>query len=638
MRAHPQPPRATPSRVALRALAAVLLVAGLWGCGAGVSQQLPGRTALSEREMEVYSRRHLLDARALRDEGRLEAAARVAARGLELRPDNAELQRLRAELLEELGRTDEAQAHRRVADLLDPPLPPPSDEPLAVDARGVVVALLPPLSDPHLGDRVPRRWPEGEVASTLERRIRTRLPAARLHHVGEDDPESVGEARAWLARIGARAAISLRVDRAFCRESLKDGRFAVAWLRVSTAAGDALAAPARQVRTVVANPDGEGECRQQATARAFEEALALDEVRAALEAPSVGHPFSTAGIRGLFPSLGRRIVAEIDAGRDRLRLGDLDGAVAHFRAASAIDPEDLDAAAFLEDAEVSLAMARQISPVSTLTPESGPGPAIARNGDVARGPRSAGPPPPEAAQIEAAPLFSPAERRRLEARLAEEQRRRDELLAALAVLDQDREAPGSDVLASLRPGRIADPDAVGPSLARERAPRGTPIRVEVLFAPDGTPIARYYFAGDSSAPLLREEDSDGDGRPDRWVAYEAGARRRVWEDRQGNGRPDLVLVFASGGDPLERLEIDSNGDGRPERVFRYDAGRLLAEDRDTNGDGRADLFERFDDTGALTLREQDMNGDGNVDIRTAYRDGRIVRREIVNPEVVTEIR
>jgi hypothetical protein len=73
-------------------------------------------------------------------------------------------------------------------------------------------------------------------------------------------------------------------------------------------------------------------------------------------------------------------------------------------------------------------------------------------------------------------------------------------------------------------------------------------------------------------------------------------------------------------------------------VFRYDAGRLLAEDRDTNGDGRADLFERFDDTGALTLREQDMNGDGNVDIRTAYRDGRIVRREIVNPEVVTEIR
>ncbi|MGH0034227.1 MAG: hypothetical protein ACQGVK_04285 [Myxococcota bacterium] len=634
MRAQAHPPiPARPSRWTLCALAAVLLGWAM-GCGAGVSQQLPGRTALSEREMEVYSRRHLLDARALRDEGRLEAAARVAARGLELRPDNADLQRLRAELLEALGRSDEARAHRRVADLLDPPAPPPPDAPVSQSSQGLVVALLPPSDDPRLADRVPSRWPDGDVARALEQRIRTRLPQARLHHAERDEPASVGAGRAWLGREGARAAISLRVDRAFCRESLKDGRFAVAWLRVAAAVGDRAAPPARQVRTVLENPEDPSLCREDAIARAFGEALQLDEVRAALGARPGDRPFSTAGIRSLFPDLGRRIVEEIDAGRDQMRLGDLEAALAHFRAATEIDPEDLDAQAFLDDAEVSVAMARQLAPVSTRTDPRGParpgGPAESRSGGT-------GPLPSELGAASAVPLFSPAERRRLEARLAEEQRRRDELLAALAVLDDDREAPDSEILGTLRPGAIRDADAVGPQLARQRAPRDLPIRVEVLFAPDGSSIARYYFAGDSTAPLLREEDGDGDGQPDRWIAYESGTRARVWEDRQGNGRPDLILVFAPGGDPLERLEIDTDGDGQPERIFRYADGRLYAEDRDTNGDGRADLFERFDDSGALTLREQDMNGDGNVDVRTAYSAGRMVRREIVNPEAVIEI-
>jgi hypothetical protein len=32
-----------------------------------------------------------------------------------------------------------------------------------------------------------------------------------------------------------------------------------------------------------------------------------------------------------------------------------------------------------------------------------------------------------------------------------------------------------------------------------------------------------------------------------------------------------------------------------------------------------------------------VNGDGAMDVRTAFRSGRIVRREIVNPEVLPQI-
>jgi len=623
MRARPRSPiRPLPALARLRRVVVVAALA--MACGGGVPQEIPGGKALSPRELEIYARRSLLDARALRDEGRLESAARVAARGLELEPDNAELQRLRAELLEALGRSDEARAHRHIADLLDPPPPPPPDQPLDVDSKDVVVALLPPESDPSAGSRVPQSWPDDPVAATLQSRAAVRLPAAEVRLVGREEPATVASGREWLARDARRGALSLRVDRAFCARSLKDGEFAVAWLRVSVAEPGRAPATTRQVRTVLNRPADPEHCREDAMARAFEDALALEEVRAVLESPGP-HPvgtWSTASIRSLFPSLGRRIVAEIDSGRQRLRLGDLDTALAHFREASAIDPDDLDTRAFVLDAEDSIAMADQLAPVSMhngKAPPSGGARAAYPAGAVDTG------------------LLPPGERRRLEAQLAEEQRRREELLAALSVIQGDDAPPDAEILASLRPAEIGNPDAIGPRLARSHSPPDAPLRTGVLYAPDGAVIARYYFAGQADRPVLREDDTSGDGRPDRWIVYESGARRYVYEDRQGNGHPDLALTFARGG-PLERLEIDSNGDGRPERVFRYSDGRLLTEDRDSNGDGRPDLFEHFDGSGALTLREQDVNGDGNVDVRTAYRDGRIVSREILDPDAVTEIR
>ena len=130
-------------------------------------------------------------------------------------------------------------------------------------------------------------------------------------------------------------------------------------------------------------------------------------------------------------------------------------------------------------------------------------------------------------------------------------------------------------------------------------------------------LARYYFATDSDAPVLREDDRNGDGLPDRWVGYEDGVVHEVWESDVGGTPPNRHLLYGPGGDVLERIELDQDGDGQLDRLFLYAGGRLREESRDTNGDGAFDRFQHFDESGSLTLREEDIDGDEEIDVRTA---------------------
>jgi len=205
------------------------------------------------------------------------------------------------------------------------------------------------------------------------------------------------------------------------------------------------------------------------------------------------------------------------------------------------------------------------------------------------------------------------------------------------VLDEDVEMPSERLLATLRPIAISDPNGFGPSEARRRA-KGD-VLARAAYAPSGSVLARYYYAvpGDG-APLLREEDTNGDSRPDRWIGYRGTRRSEIWEDNRGQGQPDRHFVFAPGGSPLLRIEIDEDFDGHAERVFQYEDGVLVADNRDTSGDGVLDRFERFDANGLVSERAEDLNGDGEIDIRDVYKDGRLVRREINDPEVVSRAR
>jgi hypothetical protein len=161
--------------------------------------------------------------------------------------------------------------------------------------------------------------------------------------------------------------------------------------------------------------------------------------------------------------------------------------------------------------------------------------------------------------------------------------------------------------------------------------------VRSLYAPDGTVIARYYFAGSDSSPVLREEDTNADGEPDRWIGYEHGVVAEVWEAQIPGGAPSLHMVYGRGGRPIERVELDHDGDGRLDRLFIYAGGTLREESWDTDGDGSFDRFQQFDESGSLTMREEDVDGDDEIDVRTAYNKGRIVRREILNAELLSEI-
>ncbi len=552
----------------------------------------------------------MVEARALVADELLVGAVRAARRGLEARPDDAPLHRALARALEAQGRSPEALEYRERAERLAPSPPPPPEAPVPHSSRDVVVALLRP--DPAHPDpaRVPGQWPDPVVAEALEQRLRVRLSEASIVH---REPGSVAEARRWLAGVDPRSAMSLRVERAFCDATVKDGPFAVAWLRLAAAVPDGRPGQAELVKQVVSDPQLPGGCRREVVSRALERALELPQVERALRAPAPpraprapsarAHRWSAGAIRSLFPDLGRRIEEELATGRRWMRAGQVAKAGEAFHRAAHIDPEDPDVRAYLRETSATLEMSAQL-------------------GDAAGEPGVL------------APRMTARQRSAMEALLAEERRRRDELLATLAVLDEDVRAPEPRLLGLLHEQEIGDGEAFGPRLARARG--GDTIVRRAAYAPDGTWISRYYLAAGEVSPVVREEDTSGDGRADRWVAYEGGARREIYEDGLGRGRPDLRIVFEPGGEVLDRIELDLSGDGQADRVFQYVEGQLAVESLDTNGDGHLDRFDRLDGSGQLAVREEDRNGDGEIDVRSVFEDGRLVRREFARPESAPE--
>ncbi|MFB0976138.1 MAG: hypothetical protein QMC73_00605 [Myxococcota bacterium] len=161
----------------------------------------------------------------------------------------------------------------------------------------------------------------------------------------------------------------------------------------------------------------------------------------------------------------------------------------------------------------------------------------------------------------------------------------------------------------------------------------------------------------------REIDTNNDGRPDIWEQYKNGRQVERNLDRDYTGTPDAFYEFE--GKYLARERHDADNDGKIDLWIKYKAGRraLSEEDRDRDGrvdswtryglvDGRetvtrieldksgrgfADTFESFEaNNGKNTIvrREEDLDGDGEIDIVSIYRLGKLVRREILKPEVV----
>jgi tetratricopeptide (TPR) repeat protein len=592
------------------ALAPLALALGLSGAlggatfgAAGCATRSAEREGPSAADRERFVRHQIGFALAFRAQGRLESAEHALDAALAVAPDHARAHRLMAVVQEGLGRLGAAERHRARADALDPPPPLPPDDPLDLPSQGVLVVIPPPESVRGAEARVAGGWPGGDAVTALLRRLRTRLPDAEVLPA---DPDTMGEVQALLGRIAPRAVLSLRIDRAFCGDSQKDGPFSVAWLRVAAATPDGVVVAPDRVREVEYIPPPR-HCISLPIGRALEVVLAREDVRRALGSKAARYDaWPSPQVRAVFPGLSGKIAEHLEQGRARLATGRVNEALESFRRAAAIDPDDGDVRAYVQEAELTLAMARELQ----------------------------GGAPPSGSTGDLEPQLTAAQRSATEQLLTEERGRRDELLAALLVLDSSNQAPPPQALENLRSAPVESPGGPGGRLARTLTE--APLSVRAYFGPDGGRLGRYWFAAGDGRPVLREEDSDGDGTFDRWHGYVGPVRRHVWEDRRGRGWPDLHMTFDGSG-AVERIEVDGDGDGTAERVFRYEGGTLASESRDTDDDGRLDRVEHFDPDGYVVRREEDLDGDGETDLKSFYERGTLVRREIVNLELVDEL-
>jgi len=587
-------------------LAASLLATAFGLALLGCPTPPPRDTGPSPAERERYARHQIGTALAFRAQERLEAAEYALSAALASAPDHPRALRLMAIVMEEMGRLSAAERYRARADAVDPPPPLPPDTPLAVPSQGVLVVIPPPEALEGRAGRVAGGWPGGEAVSALMQRVRTRLPEAEVLTV---DPDDMAEVRDLLGRLAPRAVLSLRIDRAFCGDSQKDGPFSVAWLRVAAATGDGVAVPPERIRHVEWIPPPR-HCVRIPIGRVLETALAREDVRDALASRTARYEaWPAAQVRALFPGLSRKIARHLERGRARLATGRGNEARESFRRAAEIDPDDANVRAYVQEAELTLAMARELlgdEPATTSATTSG----------------------------DLEPQLTAAQRSATERLLAEQRGRRDELLATLLVIDSGERAPPPQALANLRSAPVEDPGGPGARLARTLT--DAPLEARTYFTAEGGELARYWFARGSEAPVLRAEDRDDDGAFDHWQGYVDGVRRHRWEDRQGLGRPDLHLVFTPAGE-VERIEVDRDGDERVERLFVYEGGVLASESRDTDDDGRLDRVEYFDAEGYVTRREEDLDGDGEADVKSFYERGTLVRREIIDLDLLDQL-
>jgi hypothetical protein len=88
-------------------------------------------------------------------------------------------------------------------------------------------------------------------------------------------------------------------------------------------------------------------------------------------------------------------------------------------------------------------------------------------------------------------------------------------------------------------------------------PDGAIVRIDLSARRDGNVSRSEHYRKNSL--VSAEEDSDGDGKADKWEVYDAGRLTSVAFDTLHRGTPDRRLMYAADGS--SRFEIDAAGDG-----------------------------------------------------------------------------
>jgi len=211
--------------------------------------------------------------------------------------------------------------------------------------------------------------------------------------------------------------------------------------------------------------------------------------------------------------------------------------------------------------------------------------------------------------------------------------------------------------------RVLDADRDGhPELVRYVDPKsGLMVRQEEDRNYDGVTDAWSDY--EDGHLVARALDGNDDGNPDTWERYADGRMTSREIDRDDDGVRDAFYRFENGSLVEERHDSDNDGqidlqvfyenrrrvrseedvdhDGRIDTWRSYqvvgDEELVSRIERDAHGRGYADTFESYEARNGraiLVRREEDVNGDGQVDVASFYEDGKLVRREILNPDLV----
>ena len=131
----------------------------------------------------------------------------------------------------------------------------------------------------------------------------------------------------------------------------------------------------------------------------------------------------------------------------------------------------------------------------------------------------------------------------------------------------------------------------------------------------------YYVDGQCQTAA---EDNNYDGKPDEWFFYEGGTYRRYEKDVNFDGKADVWSDYAPG--RIVKTRMDTDFDGRPDRWSYYRSGVAEREELDRNGDGKPDEWI-FYEGGTYGRYEKDVNFDGKVDEWCDYRGGQLTTRK-----------
>ena len=98
---------------------------------------------------------------------------------------------------------------------------------------------------------------------------------------------------------------------------------------------------------------------------------------------------------------------------------------------------------------------------------------------------------------------------------------------------------------------------------------------------EGEPIPPY------NPNLDKDQDTDGDGKPDINVDVDGDGKPDVNIDTDGDGKPDINIDTDGDGKP--DINIDLDGDGKPDINIDTDGDREPDLNIDTDGDGKLDV-------------------------------------------------